>query len=248
MLTRVVNSRNSRMRLQKASNSHRVSSMALTAQAQCLHANEKLLCGSWVQRRPNFHQDVEPQGHGKGNDSKRLPVREAHGPVFLEHLWEAVASLVPVKGAAVDDDAANDCAVTAHPLGSRVQDDVGTKVNGSAPGSASTEDVVHLHVCYVRKDPQWTRKHLPRMEVGFHVLSQLIRKGQAHYSAGFQWSLHKRAWFCRLQAEQTPPRFPMWPTWLWFRDAGEVSWRGCRFYRRGWWTRWCCRWLQQDIW
>jgi hypothetical protein len=52
--------------------------------------------------------------------------------------------LAPVELARVNDDTGNGGAVAADPLGSGVDDDVGSVVNGAAEVTTSTEGVVDL--------------------------------------------------------------------------------------------------------
>lgn len=121
--------------------------VALGAQAERLDTKKQLLRGKGVERGTQVAQRLDARPDDEGDGAKRVPELE---PVValgrLDKLREARAVLTPVELARVDDDAADGGAVTADPLGGRVDDNIGAVVDGADEVAAGTERVVDLAV------------------------------------------------------------------------------------------------------
>ena len=121
--------------------------MALGAQAERLDTKQQLLRGKGVERGAQVAQGLGAGPDDEGDGAKRVPELE---PVValgrLDELREARAVLAPVELARVDDDTADGGAVTADPLGGRVDDNIGAVDDGADEVAASTVRVVDLTV------------------------------------------------------------------------------------------------------
>lgn len=127
--------------------SQRVLAMTFGAQAQGLDAEEQLLGGERVEGGAKVTQDLYTSTGNEGGLTDGLPELEAMITVrWFNHLREAVAVLAPVERACVDNDTANGSSVAANPLGGRMDDNVGTVVNGPNEVATSTKRVVNLHI------------------------------------------------------------------------------------------------------
>lgn len=119
--------------------------VALGAQAQGLSAEEELLSSKGVEGGTEIAEDLDSGADDEGSSTESLVELEAVVAVRgLVELGEAVGVLEPVKLARVDDDTADSGAVTADPLGSRVDDNIGAVVDGADVVTTSTEGVVNL--------------------------------------------------------------------------------------------------------
>lgn len=120
--------------------------MSLSAQTERLDTLDQLECGEGVQSGSVISQDLDADSDGECDGAESLP--ELHAVVSwrgLNHLWEPLAVLAPVKFARIDNHAPNGGSVTANPLGGGVYYDIGTVVDGPDEVTASSEGVVDYH-------------------------------------------------------------------------------------------------------
>lgn len=119
--------------------------MSFASQAQRLQTKDKLLSSEWVQRSTKVSENLDADTDSVCNRAKSLPELQAMIALGrLNELWESLSVFTPVEFAAVNNDTSNSCAVATDPLGSTVDDNIGTVLDGLAEVSASTESVVNL--------------------------------------------------------------------------------------------------------
>ena len=121
--------------------------VALGAEREGLDTEEELLGGEGVQAGTEVTEDLDADADDEGDGAEGLPELEAVVALSrLDHLGEALGVLAPVELAGVDDDTADGGAVAANPLGSRVDDDISTVLDGADEVTTGTEGVVNLNL------------------------------------------------------------------------------------------------------
>ena len=119
--------------------------MSLGTEGEGLDTEEELLGSEGVQSGTEISENLDSGADDEGDGAKGLPELEAVVTVGgFVHLREAVGVLAPVKLARVDNDTTNGGTMATNPLGGRVNDDIGTMVDGSDKVTASTKGVVDL--------------------------------------------------------------------------------------------------------
>ena len=125
--------------------------MPFATQAQGLDAQQQLLCGEWIHRRPQVPQDLHAHPDRKSDWPKSIPELQSmvafRGVVELR---EALGVLAPVEFTAVDDDAADGSTVPTDPLGCRVYHYVSTVVYRATKIATSAEGVIDLELASAR--------------------------------------------------------------------------------------------------
>ena len=160
--------------------------MLLLAERQCLQPLEKEERIERTERRPEIPKIEHPQSEGQGNVAQpgkileRVPENKAVvARVRLGIVREF--AVPPVELAAVDNDAADGCAVSANEFGRRRSQDIGAVIKRT--NKADANRVIHdQRNAGIMGDPG---QSLEIRDIELRV---------------FQWSLHRWPW-----------SFPLWP-------------------------------------
>ena len=138
--------RNVGVALEPSCQLQRIVSMALCTKRQRLDTEEKLLCRERVQRSAVVAEDLDASADDEGYRAERVVELETVVSLArVVELREALRMLAPVELPTVDYHTANGSAVSAYPLGRRMDDDVGAVLDGPYKVSSRAECVVHYN-------------------------------------------------------------------------------------------------------
>lgn len=119
--------------------------VAFGAETKRLNTEEELLGSEGVESGAQVTEDLDTGTNDEGDGAEGFPELEAVVTRRrFDELGEASSVLAPVELARIDDDAADGGAVTANPLGSRVDDDVSAVLDGSDEVATGTKCVINL--------------------------------------------------------------------------------------------------------